>query len=31
VKRQLILAVLDAENARLLERQREMFEAPEPA
>ena len=29
-KRQLILAVLDAENTRLLERQREMFEAPEP-
>lgn len=29
-KRQLILAVLDAENERLLERQREMFEAPEP-
>jgi len=29
-KRQLILAVLDAENARLLERQREMFDAPEP-
>jgi AcrR family transcriptional regulator len=29
-KRQLILAVLDAENARLLERQRGMFDAPEP-
>ena len=29
-KRQLILAVLDAENARLLGRQREMFDAPEP-
>jgi AcrR family transcriptional regulator len=29
-KRQLILAVLDAENARLLERQRAMFEAPQP-
>jgi len=29
-KRQLILAVLDAENDRLLERQREMFDAPEP-
>jgi AcrR family transcriptional regulator len=29
-KRQLILAVLDAENARLLERQRAMFDAPEP-
>lgn len=29
-KRQLILAVLDAENARLLERQRDMFNAPEP-
>ena len=29
-KRQLILAVLDAENERLLERQREMFDAPEP-
>jgi AcrR family transcriptional regulator len=29
-KRQLILAVLEAENARLLERQREMFDAPEP-
>jgi AcrR family transcriptional regulator len=29
-KRQLILAVLAAENERLLERQREMFEAPEP-
>ena len=29
-KRQLILAVLDAENERLLERQRQMFGAPEP-
>ena len=29
-KRQLILAVLDAENERLLERQREMFDAAEP-
>ncbi|MFL5686907.1 MAG: TetR/AcrR family transcriptional regulator [Chloroflexota bacterium] len=29
-KRQLILAVLDAENARLLERQREMFGTPQP-
>jgi len=29
-KRQLILAVLEAENERLLERQREMFDAPEP-
>ncbi len=29
-KRQLILAVLEAENQRLLERQREMFDAPEP-
>ncbi len=29
-KRQLILAVLAAENEQLLERQREMFEAPEP-
>jgi AcrR family transcriptional regulator len=29
-KRQLILAVLDAENARLLERQRHMYDAPEP-
>jgi AcrR family transcriptional regulator len=29
-KRQLILAVLEAENERLLERQREMFEAQEP-
>ena len=29
-KRQLILAVLDAENARLLERQREMFDEPQP-
>jgi AcrR family transcriptional regulator len=29
-KRQLILAVLDAENARLLERQREMFDTPLP-
>jgi AcrR family transcriptional regulator len=29
-KRQLILAVLDAENARLLGRQRHMFDAPEP-
>ena len=29
-KRQLILAVLDAENERLLERQRQMFDAPEP-
>ena len=29
-KRQLILAVLEAENARLLERQRQMFDAPEP-
>jgi AcrR family transcriptional regulator len=29
-KRQLILAVLDAENERLLQRQREMFDAPEP-
>jgi AcrR family transcriptional regulator len=29
-KRQLILAVLEAENARLLERQRTMFDAPEP-
>jgi AcrR family transcriptional regulator len=29
-KRQLILAVLEAENARLLERQRAMFDAPEP-
>ena len=27
-KRQLILAVLEAENERLLERQREMFDAP---
>lgn len=29
-KRQLILAVLAAENARLLDRQREMFDAPDP-
>jgi AcrR family transcriptional regulator len=29
-KRQLILAVLAAENVRLLHRQREMFDAPEP-
>jgi AcrR family transcriptional regulator len=29
-KRQLILAVLEAENQRLLERQRQMFDAPEP-
>ena len=29
-KRQLILAVLERENERLLERQREMFGAPEP-
>jgi AcrR family transcriptional regulator len=29
-KRQLILAVLDAENERLLDRQREMFDAAEP-
>jgi AcrR family transcriptional regulator len=29
-KRQLILAVLDAENERLLERQREMFETAQP-
>ncbi len=29
-KRQLILAVLAAENERLLERQREMFDEPEP-
>lgn len=29
-KRQLILAVLAAENARLLGRQREMFDSPEP-
>jgi AcrR family transcriptional regulator len=29
-KRQLILAVLEAENKRLLERQRAMFDAPEP-
>ena len=29
-KRQLILAVLEAENKRLLERQREMFDAPKP-
>jgi AcrR family transcriptional regulator len=29
-KRQLILAVLDAENVRLLERQREMFDEPLP-
>lgn len=29
-KRQLILAVLRAENERLLERQREMFDAPKP-
>ena len=29
-KRQLILAVLEAENDRLLERQRQMFDAPEP-
>ena len=29
-KRQLILAVLDAENVRLLERQREMFDTPQP-
>jgi AcrR family transcriptional regulator len=29
-KRQLILAVLEAETANLLERQREMFDAPEP-
>jgi AcrR family transcriptional regulator len=29
-KRQLILAVLDAENERLLERQREMFDTPQP-
>jgi AcrR family transcriptional regulator len=29
-KRQLILAVLDAENVRLLERQREMFDEPQP-
>jgi AcrR family transcriptional regulator len=29
-KRQLILAVLDAENERLLDRQRQMFDTPEP-
>ena len=29
-KRQLVLAVLDAENARLLERQAEMYDAPDP-
>ena len=29
-KRHLILAVLDAENQRLLDRQREMFDAPDP-
>ena len=29
-KRQLILAVLEAENVRLLERQREMFDEPQP-
>ncbi len=29
-KRQLILAVLEAENERLLDRQREMFDAPDP-
>jgi AcrR family transcriptional regulator len=29
-KRQLILAVLDAENARLLDRQRAMFDRPQP-
>ena len=29
-KRQLILAVLESENERLLERQREMFDAPKP-
>ena len=29
-KRQLVLAVLAAENARLLERQSEMFDAPDP-
>jgi AcrR family transcriptional regulator len=29
-KRQLILAVLDAENVRLLERQRQMFDTPQP-
>jgi AcrR family transcriptional regulator len=29
-KRQLILAVLEAENVRLLERQREMFDTPQP-
>lgn len=29
-KRQLILAVLDAENARLLDRQRAMFDTPQP-
>jgi len=29
-KRQLILAVLETENERLLERQRQMFDAPEP-
>ena len=29
-KRQLILAVLDAENARLLDRQRDMFDTPQP-
>ena len=29
-KRQLILAVLDAENARLLQRQRRMYDTPEP-
>ena len=29
-KRQLVLAVLAAENARLLERQAEMYDAPEP-
>ena len=29
-KRQLILAVLEGENERLLERQRQMFDAPEP-
>jgi len=29
-KRQLILAVLEAENVRLLERQREMFDQPQP-
>jgi AcrR family transcriptional regulator len=29
-RRKLILAVLDAENQRLLDRQREMFDAPDP-